>query len=69
VTSQVSARTPLLRLRKLCRAFPEVVEDPAGVGNPSFKVADRYSFSMRSTTMAMERRRFGARREMVLSWH
>jgi len=41
VTSQVSARTPLLRLRKLCLAFPEVVEDPAGVGNPSFKVAGK----------------------------
>ncbi|MGH7641803.1 MAG: MmcQ/YjbR family DNA-binding protein [Candidatus Dormibacteria bacterium] len=27
-----------LRLRGICRGFPEVVEDPDGVGDPSFKV-------------------------------
>jgi hypothetical protein len=31
----------LLRLRELCLTFPEVVEDPNGVGNPSFKVAEK----------------------------
>jgi hypothetical protein len=33
--------TPLVRLCALCLAFPEVVEDPDGVGNPSFKVAGK----------------------------
>jgi hypothetical protein len=31
----------LVRLRELCLTFPEVVEDPNGVGNPSFKVVGK----------------------------
>lgn len=31
----------LVRLRDLCLTFPEAVEDPNGVGNPSFKVAGK----------------------------
>lgn len=37
----MSPQSPLGRLRELCRGFPEVVEDPDGVGNPSFKVGGR----------------------------
>jgi len=37
----VTAPSPLVRLRQLCLAFPEVVEDPYGVGNPSFKIAGK----------------------------
>lgn len=37
----MSSSPPLQRLRRFCLAFPEVVEDPDGVGNPSFKVAGK----------------------------
>ncbi len=36
----------LIRLRAICLAFPEAVEDGAGVGSPSFKVRGKI-FSMR----------------------
>ena len=37
----MSAASALARLSELCLAFPEVLEDPAGVGNHSFKVVGR----------------------------
>jgi hypothetical protein len=37
----VGTTTPFMRLRKLCLALPEAVEDGSGVGNPSFKVAGK----------------------------
>jgi len=37
----LSPDSPLSRLRQICLAFPETVEDPDGVGNPSFKVAGK----------------------------
>jgi hypothetical protein len=37
----MSQRSPLTRLREFCLALPEAVEDPDGVGNPSFKVAGK----------------------------
>ena len=37
----MSAASALARLSELCLAFLEVLEDPAGVGNHSFKVVGR----------------------------
>jgi len=37
----MNSRSSLRRLRDYCLAFPEAVEDPDGVGNPSFKVGGK----------------------------